>query len=120
MFSQDRFPEGGSMNLYGVHPFYMCLENSSNSHGVLFLNSNAMEVVLLPAPGITFRTTGGIIDMFFFVGTDPESVVNLYTSLIGRPMLPPYWALGFQLCRWGYNSTENLKAVVERTRKAGL
>ncbi|XP_055925185.1 maltase-glucoamylase-like isoform X2 [Argiope bruennichi] len=120
MFARDRFPEGGYTNLYGVHPFYTCLENSSNSHGVLFLNSNAMDVVLLPEPGITFRTTGGIIDMFFFVGTQPETVVNLYTSLIGKPMLPPYWSLGFQLSRYGYNSLNNVKSVVEETRKAGI
>ncbi|GFX40890.1 sucrase-isomaltase, intestinal [Trichonephila clavipes] len=42
MFARDRFPEGGQINLYGVHPYYTCLENSSNSHGVLLLNSNAM------------------------------------------------------------------------------
>lgn len=29
-------------NVYGVHPFYMSLENSGNAHGVVLINSNAM------------------------------------------------------------------------------
>lgn len=30
------------MNCYGVHPFYMGLEDTTDAHGVLLLNSNAM------------------------------------------------------------------------------
>ena len=28
--------------------------------------------------------------------------------------MPPLWALGFQLCKYGYNSLDNLKEVVDR------
>ena len=38
-------------------------------------------------------------------------------QLIGRPYFPPYWALGFHLCRWGYNSANATRMVVERMRE---
>ena len=28
-------------------------------------------------------------------------------------MMPPFWSLGFHLCRYGYNSIENLTAVIQ-------
>ena len=33
----------GDANLYGVHPHYTVIEENGNTHGVLFLNSNAQE-----------------------------------------------------------------------------
>jgi alpha-glucosidase (family GH31 glycosyl hydrolase) len=33
--------------------------------------------------------------------------------VIGLPFLPPRWALGFQLSRWGYNSLEKMESVVD-------
>ena len=29
----------------------------------------------------------------------------------------PYWALGFQLCRWGYADLADLQAAVDRMRQ---
>ncbi|ROT64559.1 hypothetical protein C7M84_017493 [Penaeus vannamei] len=107
-------------NLYGVHPMYLVVEENGSSHAVLWLNSNAMEAETMPLPGLTLRSIGGIIDLFFFLGPTPEQVVAQYTSVIGRPFLPPYWSLGFQLCRYGYNSLENLTSAVSRTRRHGI
>jgi alpha-glucosidase (family GH31 glycosyl hydrolase) len=33
---------------------------------------------------------------------------------VGRFPLPPYWSLGFQLCKFGYDTIGNLKEVVDR------
>ncbi|XP_013421015.1 sucrase-isomaltase, intestinal [Lingula anatina] len=122
MFSRDQPPPFGERgNLYGVHPFYTCLEdNNGNMHGVFLLNSNAMEYKFLPAPGLTYRTIGGVLDFYVFLGPEPEDVVKQYEGLIGKPHLPPYWSLGFQLCRYGYNSLRELKAAVDRTVNASI
>lgn len=42
------------------------------------------------------------------------------TQLIGRPVIPPYWALGFQLSRWNYGSLEAVKDTVDRNRAVEL
>ena len=54
------------------------------------------------------------------MGPKPEDVVEQYTRVIGRPVMPPYWALGFQLCRYGYTSTEDIQRIVDRTREAEI
>ena len=65
-------------NLYGSHPFYMCVEEDGKAHGVLFWNSNAMEAILMPAPAVTFRAIGGIMDVYIIVGDNPEQVRDMW------------------------------------------
>ncbi|XP_072180126.1 sucrase-isomaltase, intestinal-like [Diadema setosum] len=98
-------------NLYGAHPFHMVIENDGNSHGVFFVNSNAMEVVLQPTPALTYRTIGGVLDFHVFLGPTPENVISQYGEIIGRPVMVPYWSLGFQLCRWNYTTLNRVKQV---------
>ncbi|XP_028045016.1 lysosomal alpha-glucosidase isoform X2 [Monomorium pharaonis] len=119
LFNKDQ-PPTENANLYGSHPFYIVMEESGMAHGVLFLNSNAMDVILQPTPAITFRTIGGIFDIYFFLGPTPAEVVRQYSEIVGKPFMPPYWSLGFHLCRFGYGSLENTKAVWNRTRAAGI
>ncbi|NXK82726.1 LYAG glucosidase, partial [Amazona guildingii] len=100
------------VNLYGSHPFYLGMEDDGSAHGVFLLNSNAMDVLLQPSPALTWRTTGGILDFYVFLGPDPKSVVRQYLDVVGFPFMPPYWGLGFHLCRWGYSSTDITRQVV--------
>uniref|UniRef100_A0A8D0L7P9 P-type domain-containing protein n=1 Tax=Sphenodon punctatus TaxID=8508 RepID=A0A8D0L7P9_SPHPU len=121
IFTRDAFPNGEMHNLYGAQTFFLCLEDSSGaSFGVFLMNSNAMEFALQPAPAVTYRTTGGILDFYIFLGDTPEQVVREYLELIGRPLMPPYWSLGFQISRWGYGSLDEVKAVVNRNRAIGI
>ncbi|RUS71085.1 hypothetical protein EGW08_021146 [Elysia chlorotica] len=118
-------------NGYGSHPFFLNLEPNAgregvgNAHGVLLLNSNAGEAALQPygpdrSGAVTFRFTGGLIDLFVLLGDTPLSVGQLYTQVVGAPYMPPFWSLGFHLCRWGYNSSEGLSAVIKRNRDAAI
>ena len=34
--------------------------------------------------------------------------------------MPPYWSLGFHLCRWGYLTANRTQEVVERMRSYGI
>ena len=60
-------------NLYGTHPFYLVMEQIQNTnqapsghmHGILLLNSNAMDYTFDKSPSLTIRTIGGVLDFFF-------------------------------------------------------
>lgn len=75
------------------------------------------------------------MDLYFFLGPSPEQVIQQYTEVrknlgvllskliglayqvVGRPFFPPYWSLGFHLCRWGYDSANNTWDVVKKMRE---
>jgi len=115
-----RHKAGGADGLYGSHPFLMQVSPISGlASGMLLLNSNAMDVVLA-TDSATFRTVGGVIDLYIFLGHSPADVVQQLTSVVGKPVLPPYWALGFHLCRWGYGSAAATRKVVENMRAAAI
>uniref|UniRef100_A0A8C4EDD1 Lysosomal alpha-glucosidase n=1 Tax=Dicentrarchus labrax TaxID=13489 RepID=A0A8C4EDD1_DICLA len=113
LWNRDMAPHADA-NLYGSHPFYIVQEEDGLAHGVFLLNSNAIEVMLQPTPALTLVAIGGILDLYVFLGPDPESVIRQYLQVIGYPMMPPYWSLGFHLCRWGYTTTNTTRHVAQR------
>ncbi|OWK06403.1 hypothetical protein Celaphus_00012327, partial [Cervus elaphus hippelaphus] len=66
--------------------------------------------------------TEGMINLYgahtFFLCLEDTSGFSF--GLVGRPFLPPYWSLGFQLSRRNYGGIDGLKNVVNRTREAEI
>ncbi|CAF0869288.1 unnamed protein product [Adineta steineri] len=124
IFARDQWTLGENENSYGTHPFYMVIEPNGQTFGVWIFNSNAQDYKFdqfdVDKAMLTYRTIGGILDIFFFAGSTPEMVIRQYQSVIGKPYFPPYWAFGFQLCRYGYDTLDNMKTAMHRTLNASI
>ncbi|KAF8976085.1 hypothetical protein BGZ46_008584 [Entomortierella lignicola] len=108
-------------NLYGCHPFYMEILPSGSAHGVLLLSSNGMDVAISPqGDHLTYKVIGGTIELYVFTGPTPQQVIQQYTELIGRPCMIPYYAQGFHICRWGYDTLEKVKDVVSNFKENSI
>ncbi|KAJ9652066.1 hypothetical protein H2198_008690 [Neophaeococcomyces mojaviensis] len=129
-------------NIYGNHPFYLQTkyyevdqetgekvlltkkldpeETTSNytstSHGVYLRNAHAMEILMNPT-NVTWRTIGGIIDLYFFNGPTQPEVTSQYISQIGLPVMQQYWTFGYHQCRWGYHNWSETEKVVNDMNK---
>jgi len=107
-------------NLYGTHPFYMqYFSNTGRAHGVFLFNSNAMDVTM-SENDLTWKTIGGIIDLYIFTGPTPQDVTEQYHELIGKPYMPPFWSLGWHQCRYGYKNIDEVKTVYEKYTQYGI
>ena len=99
-------------NMYGSHPAYWRIEDDGSVHAVVMYNSNAMDVVLAEQ-SVTYRMTGGVVDLYLLLGPTPADVAAQYTELVGRPWLPPLWSLGFHTCRWGLENISYTRGMVD-------
>ena len=121
MFNSDNGDYGiedgeGIHQLYGTHPFLMTKTTDDKFLGILFYNSNPQQVYIEffrnEKSVITYRTIGGILDIYMFAADTADNIIKKYNELVGKPILPPFWGLGFHQSSWAYGSTKDLKNVV--------
>lgn len=84
------------------HPFFMAASAWTPGffHGVFWDNTYPLEVQLSPAMAVSFRSMGGSGVLHLFAGPTPADISRQWrTDMVGPSPLPPFWSLGFHLCR---------------------
>ncbi|MGN1341191.1 MAG: TIM-barrel domain-containing protein [Oscillospiraceae bacterium] len=107
-------------SLYGAHNFIIV--SGKQTFGAFFDYPGRMEFDI----GYTSRSMMRIkpekndIAVYIITGTDEKDIVKQFRQLIGRSYIPPFWAFGYGQSRWGYRSEQDIRAVAEQYKAAGI
>jgi alpha-D-xyloside xylohydrolase len=76
-------------------PFYL----TSRGYGVLVNHPGrvSFEVASTHTTRVQFSALGHSLDYYLFAGPTPKDALEQYTTLTGRPALPPDWSFGLWL-----------------------
>ena len=107
--------KGKGVNKYGSHPMYLMREQGGDYHVSYLRNTLPMDVTVDHLRNqLTYKIAGGVLDFTFFLGDkNPETSTKMYHKFLGGFTLPPFWAMGFHQCRWGYKNLTMIQEVLE-------
>lgn len=106
----------GADPLYITMPVVLTLDGDG-CH--LAFHDDTFDGSIAAADRLTASFCGGPCRTYVAVGA-PSSVLSRFTELVGRPPLPPRWALRYQQSRWGCRSLEEMRRVHRGFREHGL
>lgn len=87
---------------------------SSQNYGLYFDNpqKSFLDLGKSNANELTFEAIGGRMSYYFIAGKNVEEVTQNYVWLTGYQPMPPLWAFGNFISRYGYRSENETKQVV--------
>ena len=108
--------------LYQSHPFFLSMRQGGRATGAFLANTHrtGFDVGKTIAGTLAMSAALGDVDLFFFDGPAPAAVLERYTRLVGRPFLPPLWALGYHQSRWSYTPAARVEEVAAEFRRRSL
>lgn len=94
-------------------------EASGQVHGLFFDNTfrATFDFGKTSTTRYSFGAEGGEMNYYFIPGTTAKDVIRRYGALVGTQPLPPMWSLGYQQCRWSYESAKRARDMAKRLRK---
>jgi oligosaccharide 4-alpha-D-glucosyltransferase len=120
---------GYRFNLYNIANYGYGLGADNLNFSVPFLISSAGYALFFDNPskgyfdiGLTDKTVleagfvSGELTFYVVFGNSMDEILKNYTAITGRQPLPPRWALGNFISRFGYRSEEQVKQVVNKMK----
>ncbi len=111
------YGEGQNQLNYSV-PFIM----TTGGYGLFFDNPSKGYIDFGKTTNGTLEAAfeSGSLDVYIIPGATPSEILKKFSTLTGRQPLPPRWALGNFVSRFGYYSQKQAEDVVSRMKKDGF
>jgi alpha-glucosidase len=109
-----------TVTMYTSIPFYLGLHiHNGKAYGVLIDYTGLVDMDLGKEneSEASMTVQGDNLVAYFFTGPTPAHVLKQYTELTGRLPLPPRWAIGHHLSRWGYKTQEQVRELATKLRE---
>ncbi|GJU27357.1 heteroglycan glucosidase 1 [Tanacetum coccineum] len=110
----------GTTSLYQTHPWVLAILPNGEALGILADTTKRCEIDLRkdstvkliapsPFPVITFGPFASAIE-----------VLTSLSHAVGTVFMPPKWSLGYQQCRWSYDSDLRVREIAKTFREKGI
>lgn len=61
-----------------------------------------------------YITLGGKVEAYFMMQGTAKEIIARYQNIIGKPKLPPFWAMGFHAASYAYDTLSKIQTNVEQ------
>jgi alpha-glucosidase len=104
--------------LYLAVPWYLASDPGGACFGVYLdaTHRSAFDLRNVADGRISMEVEDRELRWYLVDGPEPASVIERFTRLVGRPPLPPRWALGYHQARWSYGSEDEVLEVAGQLR----
>lgn len=113
---------GSTSPMYGAIPF-MLATSPCSSAGLFWVNAadTWIDIKYDEKDSKThWMSESGMIDVVLFFGSTPSEILQKYTEISGKPMLPPLASIGYHQCRWNYNDELDVLTVDSELDRAHI
>lgn len=102
-------------NLNYSMPFYV----SSNNYGIFYDNPSRgyMDFGKTIKDTLEVAFKAGKLQFYTFFGDNASQIIQQFTSLVGRMSLPPRWALGNFMSRFGYRTQDEVMSIAAKMKE---
>ncbi|GAY56621.1 hypothetical protein CUMW_173290 [Citrus unshiu] len=110
----------GTTSLYQSHPWVLAVLPNGEALGVLADTTRRCEIDLRKESTIQFIAPSSYPVITFGPFTSPTAVLVSLSHTVGTVFMPPKWSLGYNQCRWSYDSEKRVREICRTFREKGI
>ncbi|KAM7493797.1 hypothetical protein LguiB_028406 [Lonicera macranthoides] len=110
----------GTTSLYQSHPWVLTVLPNGEALGVLADTTRRCEIDLRKDSTIKFIAASSYPIITFGPFASPADVLTSLSHAVGTVFMPPKWSLGYQQCRWSYDSDARVREIAKTFREKGI